>query len=177
MNKERIAMLIEQIKNNNNQSAFNELITLTQETLIKTAYYYLHDEMLAEDVVNDVYLELINNCKKIKNSTNLLGYLRIIVINKSLNLLKRRKREITFDNSKFDVTKPQTSEQEIENIAVRYALSKLKEEERTVLLYLSFGYTLNETATEMNCSIKRIRILIEKAKKHFVKFYEINEND
>lgn len=173
MDKEEIIRLFEQIKNFD-QAAFTKFIKLTQNELIKLSFLYLHDKMLAEDIVNDTYISLINNLKNFKHTENIYGWLKVVTINKSLNLIKKRNREKSVEDnilySKID--NKAKAENHTDKIMVHDCLLKLKKDERFVLLCHSYGFTLNEISKETNFSIKKVRTLLAKAKKNFILLYE-----
>lgn len=170
IHNERLSGLIIEI-NRGSRDAYADFIELTQEFLIKTAYNYLGDIMLAEDIVNGFYCELPQKCKNMKNMTNIAGWCKTIVINKSLNLIKRRKREVPTEH--IEIMKPTLdADTETENMFVREILAKMKENERLVLLYRADGYTLREITLAMDLTMKKVRVLLERAKKNFVRLYE-----
>lgn len=111
------------------RKAFVEFMELTQNMLLKTAYAYLRDRMLSEDVVNETYEILIVRRHVPKNYDNIAGWLKTVVINKSINLLHKRKREIISEEIVRDKIIADTTE----NIFVRECLSAMGEEERLVL--------------------------------------------
>ncbi len=171
IHSERLSELIITI-NRGSQEAYATFIELTQEFLIKTAYNYLGDIMLAEDIVNEFYCELPQKCKKMKNMVNVAGWSKTIVINKSLNLINRRKREISTEYMEIKKLSAFDADAETENMFVREILAKMKENERLILLYRANGYTLQEITMAMNLTMKKVRVLLERAKKNFIRFYE-----
>jgi RNA polymerase sigma-70 factor (ECF subfamily) len=58
-------------------------------------YSYVKSYEISEDLLQETFLELLKNTKKIKKSQDLLGYLIVISKNKALNYIKKNKRIIT----------------------------------------------------------------------------------
>jgi RNA polymerase sigma-70 factor (ECF subfamily) len=58
-------------------------------------YSYVKSYEISEDLLQETFLELLKNTKKIKKSEDLLGYLIVISKNKALNYIKKNKRIIT----------------------------------------------------------------------------------
>ena len=151
------------------KEAFSELIELTQMELIKTAYLYLKDKMLAEDVVNDTYIKLIEKCRSLKND-NIMGWLKTVVINKSIDLLKKRRRETLINDEILNLKS--LSHDEVNNIIVRECLANLDDKERKALLFDAYDYRLKEIANQLDLTIKQVRTLLKNAKKRFKESYK-----
>lgn len=167
---ETLSRIIKEIMQNKTDS-FVLFISLTQSELIKTAFVYLRDTSAAQDVVSDFYCDLQALLKKLKNTTNILGWCKTIIINRSLNTLKRKKREIHLEdlNNKSDGCV--NAQDFIEDIFVRDILSRLDEKKRTILVYRSYGFTLNEISTLTGFSVKKVRTLEENGKRDFLRLY------
>jgi len=153
-----------------NKSAIEELMLLTYKDLLWLSYSYLKDKMLAEDIVSETFIKLFEKIHTIKNEQNLSGYLRTIVINKSLNLIRNRKREVYVDDQILGQKMPACGLSE-EDDNVRYVLSMLNDAERDVLLLWSYGYTLNEITKKTGYTVNQVRLLLDKGKKNFFEKY------
>lgn len=163
--------LVNEIKQGDSDS-FALFIELTQDKLIKTAFNYLDDLSTAQDVVSDFYCSLPHLFTKLKNTNNVFYWCKTIIINRSINTLKKRKREILCEQHYETASAYLNEEVLTESIFVRNILRKLDEKQRIVLLYRTYGFTLHEIASMINCSIKKVRILLEKGKENFIKMYE-----
>jgi len=170
LDKDNIKQLIKEYKSGNN-AALEKLMLLTYKDLYILAYSYLKDHGLAEDVVSETYVKLIEKIQTIKNEQNLNGYLRTIVINKSLDVIKKRKRESTAGEDMI--------EWQSENISggaedgyVRHILSMLSGTEREVLMLWQYGYTLSEISAKKNFTINQVRLILTKAKNNFSEKYQ-----
>ena len=166
-----IKKLIKEFQNGD-KAALEKLMLLTYKNLFLLAYGYLKDKMLAEDVVSETFLQLIKKVNTIKNEKNLNGYLHTIIINKSLDLIRKRKREIYFDDN---VSSALVADVGSERLTVCAALSILDSNEREVLLLWNYGYTLNEISAKKNFTVNQVRLLLDKAKKSFFEKYHKNK--
>ena len=85
---------------NGDEGGLEELITLYQRGLFRFIYGYVRDEGLAEDIMQDVFVELYykRNFQE-KENASLKTYLYTVARNKSLNVIKKRKRkkEVSLD--------------------------------------------------------------------------------
>ena len=70
---------------------------MTFDRVFNTALCIIRDEALAEDVASDIYLMIWNNRDKLLNITNLQAYINASARNKSLNLLKKQKKQCSID--------------------------------------------------------------------------------
>jgi RNA polymerase sigma-70 factor (ECF subfamily) len=82
------------------ERGLEELIALYQRGLLRFIYGYVHDEGLAQDILQEVFIQLYfkRSFKEQKNAS-LKTYIYKIARNKSLNAIKKRKRkkEISLD--------------------------------------------------------------------------------
>ena len=140
------------------RAAFAELMSLTRDKLTRTAYAYLR--------VNETYAALAAHCLSVAPD-RVEAWLRTVAVNKALNVLKKRRRELPLTE---EIAPPAVPEAE-ERAAVRSALERMPERERLALLYRANGYTLEETASAMKCSVKKLRGLLGKARARFVTLY------
>ncbi len=84
--------------------ALSELYNITSGKIFAVAYNILKDRFLAEDVMQEVYLQIVKNADKLIKYDNGAGAIIIIAKNTSLNVLKsrKRKREVAYrDNIVF----------------------------------------------------------------------------
>jgi len=150
-------------------SALEKLMLLLYKDLFWLSYSYIKDKMLAEDIVSETFIKLIEKIYTIKNENNLNGYLRTIVINKSLNLIRDRNKEIVSED--IFLEQFSSDNQLDEDLHIRYALSTLTEKERELLLLHSYGYTLKEISKKTKYTFSQVRTLLEKAKNIFLQVY------
>jgi RNA polymerase sigma-70 factor (ECF subfamily) len=62
------------------------------QPLIELSYYYLKDHALAEEIVQQLFIDIFRKNIGIKETHNPYGYLRIAVKNRSYNCLLKNKR-------------------------------------------------------------------------------------
>lgn len=149
---------------NGDNVAFEELMLLTYKDLFLLSYSYLKDRMLAEDIVIETFIKLIEKIHTIENIQNLMGYLHTIAVNKSIDIIRKRKREVFLEDVGLKHTAANLNS-EREN--VWSALSMLKNNERLVLLLWNYDYTLNEISQKSGFTINQVRLFLYKAKKNF----------
>lgn len=84
------------VKNQNGQnikdgiSSFEELFRLYYPRMHRYCMHFLHDEEEANDLVQDIFVQLWDEKEKLDESKNLESYFFTLLRNKCLNLLKRK---------------------------------------------------------------------------------------
>ena len=147
---------------NGDEGGLEELIALYQHGLFRFIYGYVRDEGLAEDVMQDVFVELYyKRSFQEKENASFKTYLYTIARNKSLNLIKKRKRkkeislealvekgetplaqETALSKDAQEALYARSTDEQIQSAeeakALHTAIGKLKEEYREVLLLRYF---------------------------------------
>lgn len=75
------------------RAAFRLLVERYQRQVIKTACHFLGNMEDAEDLSQEVFIEVIRSIGLFRRSASLSTWIYRITVNKSLNALKRRRRE------------------------------------------------------------------------------------
>jgi RNA polymerase sigma-70 factor (ECF subfamily) len=72
--------------------AVAELVDTYRHRVIKTAYYFLGNMQDAEDLAQDVFLEVLASLNRFRQNAALSTWIYRITVNRSLNALKKKKR-------------------------------------------------------------------------------------
>lgn len=83
--------LIEGIKKGN-QSSFKILVDKYQSLVLNTCQSFLHNITIAEDITQEVFIEVFLSIHKFKNEAKLATWLYRISVNKSLNHIRDNKK-------------------------------------------------------------------------------------
>lgn len=174
--------------------AFEYLVEHYQEMLGNVCFGFVQNQAEAEELVQDVFVEVFQSIHKFHGKSKLSTWLYRIAVNKSINMVnhKKRKRQLKrvslffgFGESEqerdFEDTQHQRSDQQLENEEIRealeHALAKLPENQRTAFVlrkYEDLSYV--KMAEIMQTSIPAIESLIHRAsknmKKHLTYFYK-----
>lgn len=138
--------IIEDCKRNDARAQM-KLYNLYCKAMFVVAKRYVKDDMLAEDVMQESFIKAFRKMDSYKAEVPFGAWLKRIVINHSIDQLKRRKLEIVSINSEI---KEQAEENwkvdaRITIDQIKGCLNKLKEKYRVVLsLYLFEGYDHQE---------------------------------
>ena len=79
------------------QTAFDEIYNRTRKTVYYIALSYLRERMLAEDVMQTVYLKVLGSASRYRRGTNGAAWIARIARNEAIDLLRRRSRELSVD--------------------------------------------------------------------------------
>jgi RNA polymerase sigma-70 factor (ECF subfamily) len=142
--------------------------------MYNTAYRILNDSFEAEDVMQESFLTAFTKLDSFREDAAFGGWLKRIVINKSLSQLKKLKdkHEISMDDVSYKVMEEEEQDEQYGGISTEMrtkellgAIESLKENYRLVLnLRLIEGYDNEEIAQILNISNENCRTTISRAK-------------
>lgn len=137
----------------------------TSEAVYRFTYYKVQNREEAEDITQETYVRAISHIlrgnTKIEKCT---GFLKTVSLNIIRDRWRKRKRQgisVNFDNiNPEEIATEDPAEAGIQQELVKDALSRLSEEQRTVIeLRIIKGYSVSETAAMMNKKEGTIRVL------------------
>jgi RNA polymerase sigma-70 factor, ECF subfamily len=73
-------------------SAFAELVDTHQAMVFSLAYHFLHDRTAAEEIAQDVFLELHLHLGELQSPEHVISWLRRVAVNRCIDEGRRRKR-------------------------------------------------------------------------------------
>lgn len=127
-----------------------QLYNLYGKAMFLIAYRYVKDQFIAEDVMQDAFIKAFKNIDNYKNEVAFGAWLKRIVINQSIDQLKKKKLDLVAINEEITTSREDDNWQVDCEISVDEIVEKiklLKEKYRLVLsLYLLEGYDHQEIA-------------------------------
>ncbi len=84
--------LVEKILQKNEQ-AFRQFVEQYQSLVLKTCNGFVHDADDAQDIAQDVFIEVYQSIESFRNDAKLSTWLYRIAVNKSLNHLRKNRRK------------------------------------------------------------------------------------
>ena len=160
--------IIDQCKNNNAKAQM-QLYNLYCQAMLNVAFRYVKDRFVAEDVMQDAFIKAFKNIKNYKNEVAFGAWLKRIVINQSIDHLKKKKLELVSINE--EIYKVQNDEEWKVNSAISVdkivtVINNLKEKYRLVLtLYLLEGYDHSEISEILKITENTSRTHLLRGKK------------
>lgn len=162
------------------EKAFREIYTNYHQQLFHVAKRYLRSKELAEDAVQDIFVKLWNNRKRLKGSGSLRGFLFTSLKNHVLNMVNRHKRKL---RKEVELIYEKEMEEETSNVIALsdyrehydIAVQQLPEKRREVFrLRINEGLTNREVAEYLNISINTVKSQYYKATLFIKKYMKEN---
>ena len=161
------------------KSVFNELVKLYANRVINTCYRFLLDKEDAEDISQEVFIEVFQSIRTFRGDAKFSTWIYRIAVTKSLDEIKKRNRKKRFTSlGKIlhldDVANwisggamPDKSMQEKENMnEVMQALNTLPVNQRVAFTLSKIdGYSNAEIAEIMKTTTIAVESLVHRAKK------------
>jgi RNA polymerase sigma-70 factor, ECF subfamily len=175
------AVLIGKLKAGD-KTGFHELMHLYANRVINTCYKFLLDKEDAEDLSQEVFIEVFQSIRSFRGEAKLSTWIYRIAVTKSLDELKKRKRKkritsigaiLHLDEISHWIaggTMPDKSIGEKENMdEIMHALNQLPDSQRVAFTLSKIeGYTNPEIADIMKTTTIAVESLIYRAKKKII---------
>lgn len=164
--------LIERCRKND-QKAQLEIYKLYYKPMYNTSLRILNHEAEAEDVMQESFLDAFRKMDEYKGEGSFGGWLRRIVVNNSIDTLKKRKEMLPLENNVSELADEpngfaESVEYRVEEI--KKAVPLLHEEHRIILsLFLFEGYDHEEIAQILKISNNASRTRYSRAKGKLLK--------
>ncbi len=171
-NTEKNKPLIEACKRNDRKAQV-EVYDLYYKAMYNTSLRIVNDTLLAEDIMQESFLEAFNKLETFEWRSSFGSWLKRIVINKSLDKIRRKIDEIPVfefedqedDNSLND--EPENNQCRLEEVKV--ALQLLPKDYKLILvLHLFEGYDHQEIAQILNLPYNNVRVRYMRAKRKLI---------
>ena len=160
--------IIDQCKNNNRKAQM-QLYNLYCNAMLNVAFRYVKDRFIAEDVMQDAFIKAFKNINNYKNEVAFGAWLKRIVINQSIDQLKKNKLELVSINDevyKVENEDDWSVENDVSIEGIVEIINNLKEKYRLVLtLYLLEGYDHNEISEILKITATTSRTHLLRGKK------------
>jgi RNA polymerase sigma-70 factor (ECF subfamily) len=176
------------------EDAFREIVDKYKSLVYNACYHILQNDAEAEDISQEVFIEVYESIDKFRNESKLSTWLYRISINKSLNLYRKLKWKSVIsriDNfsgrdsnlKQIDIedkdanNSPYSIEYKERNQVLQDALNSLSENQRIAFTLNKFEELSYQQISEiMNLSLSSVESLIHRAKinlqKKLVNYYK-----
>ena len=167
-----------------NKVAFSYLVTTYQRTVLNICYRFLLNKEDAEDVAQEVFIEVYHSINKFRGDSTLSTWIYRIATTKSLDEIKKKNRQkrITSIGELFGIEliahwaaskeRPDITLEEKEGLSLLMkALNNLPESQRVALTLSKVqGYSNSEVAEIMETTLTAVDSLIYRAKQNLKSF-------
>jgi RNA polymerase sigma-70 factor (ECF subfamily) len=165
------------------RKAFQMLVETHQRMVVNTCLGIVHNKVDAEDLAQDVFIEVFRGAGNFKGESKISTWLYRIATNRSLNFIRNNKRRRFFQSIEEAFTGGRNSNHEISQNDADQPDKNITDKERSKILHLAIdhlpekqrvAFTLNkyeelpyqQIAEIMEISLASVETLIHRAKKN-----------
>lgn len=164
----KLEELIIEIKNGN-KDLYNKVVSLMKDYLYKTAISKLKSKELAEDAVQETFMQAYNKLDQLKEPKYFKTWITKILINKCNDINSVRKHEKDKIDKLKDILKDDCfgfDKAEKIKTEKKVLLEYLNEKEREVVnLYYDGGYTTSEISKYLDMNENTVKSFLSRARK------------
>ena len=158
------------------ESAFNNYCKLNQKKIERICYSFLHNKQCAEDMRQEVLLEIFENKHKFRNNAEFETWIYSIIKGKCISQLRKNKIRATqaldvgYDNKTF-ANEPPINKQEQPDELFEYcetkllllkSINKLNQQcKKTIKLRYYEELSIKQTANKMKLSVSRTEKILK----------------
>ena len=171
--------IIERLKAGD-EAAYKELVDTQQQRVFNTALGLVQNRELAEDITQEVFIEVFRSVGKFSGQSTLSTWIYRITVNKCLDALRYQKRgkrfafitslfredtgELKYESSDFD--HPGVALEKKENARILFgAVNELPENQKVAFILSQVeDVPQKDIAVIMDISVKAVESLIQRAK-------------
>lgn len=181
--------LVEQILTSNDQRSFFELVNRYQPLVVKTCRGFVNSHADAEDLAQEVFIEVYQSLSGFRNESRLSTWLYRISVNKSLNFVRKQKRNgvilsienfFSGKNGKSEAIDIEGDSKSIPDEAIvanenrkmlKAAINNLPDNQRIAFILSKYqDLSYKEIAEIMDVSLSSVESLLFRAKANLQKY-------
>jgi RNA polymerase sigma factor (sigma-70 family) len=159
--------VIDRCKSGDREAQY-KLYKLYSRAMFNVSYRITGREEDAEDALQEAFISAFRNLESYRGDAAFGAWLKRIVVNKSINILKKRRHELLPEDEQWDVAEDDGPVEYMEELTVdrvRKAIDQLPDGYRTVLsLYLLEGYDHQEISEILSISESTSKSQLNRAK-------------
>jgi RNA polymerase sigma factor (sigma-70 family) len=166
----------------NDRKAQFQVYKLYYKAMFNTAIRIVNDSSQAEDIMQEAFLEAFRQIGNYRGESSFGSWLKKIVINKSIDEIRKAKDIISIDEVDIEVPYQNDEEDYIQVLStkveeIRKAIHALPDSYRIILsLYLLEGYDHEEISQILDISYNLSRTRYSRARKKLLEFIGAGEN-
>ncbi len=137
------------------KASLKNLYDTTRFAVFASIIPYLYDQQLAEDVMQDTYLKVLDHIASYRSNDNGMNWLLTIAKHTAFDLIKHRKHEAQVDREVLeDIIPSDLDTYDLASPIMQTARKVLDQDEQTILFLYALGeYKHREIAVMLNIPI------------------------
>lgn len=177
------------------RKAFNQLVMAHKDTILNVCFGFVKNEEEAEDLAQEVFLEVYKTISKFLEQSALSTWMYRIAVSKSLDALKKKRSlkrsaffekrvrsdaaDLEMEHTASDIGDPEASLiQQQQRVFIDTCLEKLAETQKVAfVLSQQEGLSYKEISEVMEKSVPSVESLIHRAKKNLRTIMEEDYGD
>jgi RNA polymerase sigma factor (sigma-70 family) len=169
--------LIDACREGDRNSQFR-LYKLYYKAMYNTSLRIVNDSAEAEDIMQEAFLEAFRQLGSYTGEGSFGSWLKRIVINRSLDFLRKERETVSIDETCFDMPDTENDNTEEETLLrvaeVKNAIARLPEDYRVILsLFLLEGYDHEEISQILNITNQLSRTRYSRAKQKLLELLRV----
>ena len=171
--------LIERCRENDRKAQFN-IYKLYYKAMYNTSLRITNNSQDAEDIMQEAFLDAFRKIDSYQGQASFGAWLKRIVINKSIDAIKKRKDVLSFDDEVPEVAEEEIREDPVEVLSykiekIREAIADLPDPYRIILsLHLLEGYDHEEIAEILNIKYGTVRTRYSRSRQKLLTYLKKN---
>lgn len=167
----------------NDRKAQFQVYKLYYKAMFNTAIRIVNDTTQAEDIMQEAFLEAFRQIGTYRWESSFGTWLKRIVINKSIDEIRRAKDIISIDDAELEIPDQNDDENYIQVLStrveeIRKAIHALSDSYRIILsLYLLEGYDHEEISQILDISYNLSRTRYSRARKKLLEYIGAGEKN
>ncbi len=165
-------LLIAQEISKGNQKVFEEFFEAHKLKVMNLCYGMVHDREIAEDLVQDIFVEVYASAHKFQGKSKLSTWLYRIAVNKTINYLRKEKIKkffVNVDERKHSLETDFRADWSMEEKEKFYHIDKIidslpSKQKQAFVLFVYDELPQKEIAEIMNVSLASVEVLVFRAK-------------
>lgn len=150
------------------REAFYRIYQLYSKAMFNVGFRITGSEEDAEDVLQEAFISAFRNLNSYRAEASFGAWLKKIIVNKAINVLKKRRTEFLPEHEDWDIPEEEYNTDNSVELTVdriKYAIQRLPDGYRSVLsLYLLEGYDHQEIAEIMRITESTSKSQLNRAK-------------
>ena len=179
------AEIIQKLQQGNEQ-AFRQMVEKYQKLVVNTCFGMLHNTQDAEDIAQEVFIEVFRSVEKFRADSKLSTWLYRIAVNRSLNFIRDNKKNKWFQSIDESVKSKNALHENLANTKSDQPEFVMENKQRATMLHEAIdslsqnqkvAFTLSkyeelsyqEISVVMDVSLSSVESLLHRAKKNLQK--------